>query len=136
MTSIVEKVKRRRSGSTGKQVKLNLVNINFWSAVKVGFTVQIALAIANIVGFFVLWLVLSNTGLFSSLNGVLNAVVGGNAGSNVQQQLSLPRTMSFAVALSAFNIVVGTILAGVGAAIFNVIAKIIGGVSVGFTNNQ
>ncbi|MFM7029592.1 MAG: DUF3566 domain-containing protein [Micrococcales bacterium] len=136
MTSIVEKVKRRRSGSTGKQVKLNLVNINFWSAVKVGFTVQIALAIANIVGFFVLWLVLSNTGLFSSLNGVLNAVVGGNAGSNVQQQLSLPRTMSFAVALSAFNIVVGTILAGVGAAIFNVIARIIGGVSVGFTNNQ
>jgi len=136
MTNIVEKVKRRRSGASAKQVKLNLVHINFWSAVKVGFTVQIALAIANIVGFFVLWLVLSKTGLFNSLTGVLNAVVGGNASSNVQQQLSLPRTMSFAVALSAFNIVVGTILTGVGAAIFNLISRIVGGVSVGFTNNQ
>ena len=136
MTNIVEKVKRRRSGASAKQVKLNLVHINFWSAVKVGFTVQIALSIANIVGFFVLWLVLSKTGLFNSLTGVLNAVVGGNASSNVQQQLSLPRTMSFAVALSAFNIVVGTILTGVGAAIFNLISRIVGGVSVGFTNNQ
>jgi hypothetical protein len=43
--------------------------------------------------------------------------------------------MSFAVALSVFNIVAGTLLSGVVAAIFNVIAKITGGVSVGFTNN-
>jgi hypothetical protein len=136
MTNIVEKVKRSRSTSTGKQVKLNLVHINFWSAIKVGFTIQIALAVATIVGFFILWLVANTTGLFSSLNSVLNAVVGGSAGSNVQAQLSLPRVMAFAVSLSAFNIVVGTLLMGVMAVIFNLIAKIVGGVGVAFTNNQ
>jgi uncharacterized membrane protein len=136
MTNVVETVKRRRSASNGKQVKLNLVHINFWSAIKVGFTIQIALAVATIVGFFILWLVASTTGLFSSLNSVLNAVVGGSAGSDVQAQLSLPRVMAFAVSLSAFNVVVGTLLMGVMAAIFNLIAKIVGGVGVAFTNNQ
>jgi hypothetical protein len=33
-------------------------------------------------------------------------------------------------------ILVGTILAGIWAAIFNIVARIIGGVSVGFTNNN
>jgi len=134
MSNIVDKVRKSRP-SSGKQVKLNLVQIEFWSAIKVGFVIQLALAVANIVGFFILWLVVSKTGLFSSLNGVLNAVVGGS-GSDVQSQLSLPRVMSFSVALSAFNIVIGTILAGVIALIFNVIAKIVGGVGVGFTNQQ
>jgi len=134
VSNIVDKVRKSRP-SSGKQVKLNLVHIEFWSAIKVGFTIQLALAIANIVGFFILWLVASKTGLFSSLGGVLNAVVGGSS-SSVATSLSLPRVMSFAVALSAFNIVVGTLLAGVLALIFNVIARIVGGVGVGFTNNQ
>ena len=134
MSNIINKVRASRPGS-GKQVKLNLVNIEFWSAVKVGFVIQLALAVANIVGFFVLWLVLNNTGLFGSLNGLLNGIVGGSS-VDVGNQLSLPRVMSFAVGLSAFNIVVGTLLAAVSALIFNVIARIVGGVGVGFTNNQ
>jgi Transmembrane domain of unknown function (DUF3566) len=134
MTNIAERVRRSRP-SSGKQVKLNLVHIEFWSAIKVGFTIQIALAVANIVGFFILWLVASKTGLFSSLGGVLNAVVGGSS-SSVASSLSLPRVMSFAVALSAFNIFVGTLLAGVIALIFNLIARLVGGIGVGFTNNQ
>jgi hypothetical protein len=134
VSNIINKVRASRPGS-GKQVKLNLVHIEFWSAVKVGFVIQLALAIANIVGFFVLWLVLNNTGLFGSLNGLLNGIVGGSS-VDVGNQLSLPRVMSFAVGLSAFNIVVGTLLAAVSALIFNVIARIVGGVGVGFTNNQ
>ena len=57
--SIAEKIRARRPKSGGKQVKLNLVQIDFWSAIKVGFVIQLALAVANIVGFFVLWLVLA-----------------------------------------------------------------------------
>ena len=132
--SIAEKIRSRRPKAGGKQVKLNLVQIDFWSAVKVGFVIQLALAVANIVGFFVLWLVLVNTGLFSGLNGLINGVIGGS-GEDIGASLSLPRVMSFAVALSVFNIVAGTLLSGVVAAIFNVIARITGGVSVGFTNN-
>jgi hypothetical protein len=43
--------------------------------------------------------------------------------------------MAIALSMALFTIVVGTILAGVWAAIFNIVARITGGVSVGFTNN-
>jgi hypothetical protein len=136
MTNIVDKVRARRGAGSGKQVKLSLMHIDFWSAIKVGFVLQLALAIANIVGFFILWLVLSKTGLFGNLNAMLSSVVGGSGGTSVESQLSLPRIMSFSVALSVFNIVAGTLLAGILALIFNVVARIVGGVGVGFTNNQ
>jgi ABC-type uncharacterized transport system permease subunit len=43
--------------------------------------------------------------------------------------------MSFATAVSLFNILVGTTLAALYAMIFNVIGKITGGVAVSFTRN-
>jgi hypothetical protein len=43
--------------------------------------------------------------------------------------------LSVSLSIAVFLIVVGTVLAGVWAAMFNIIARITGGVSVGFTNN-
>jgi hypothetical protein len=43
--------------------------------------------------------------------------------------------LSFATTLAFFNIVLGTLLTGVCALIFNVIGRITGGISIGFTNN-
>lgn len=120
-----------------KQVKLKLVHIDFWSAIKVGFLVTLAVGIATIVAFFAIWLVISSTGLFGSLSNLINSVVGGGGAEqvNVADTLSLPRVLSFAFTLAIFNVVLGTALTGVGAAIFNVIGRLTGGISVGFTNN-
>jgi hypothetical protein len=121
-----------------KQVKLKLVHIDFWSAVKAGLLVTVATAIATIVGFFLVWLLVSQTGLFGSLSTLVNSVVGGSTsgdGVDVAQTLSLPRVMSFAFTVGLFNIVLGTALVGISALIFNVIGRLTGGISVGFTNN-
>jgi hypothetical protein len=119
-----------------KQVKLKLVHIDFWSAVRNGFMVTLAGAIATIIGFTFLWVVLNTTGLFGSLNSLLNSVVGGSSGSSVdvQSSLSLPRMLSFAGAIAIFNIVLGTLLSGITALLFNLIARLSGGIRVGFTN--
>ena len=95
-----------------KQVKLKLVHIDFWSAVRVALLVTIATGIATIVGFILLWLVVSQTGLFGSLNSLVNSVIGGS-GSDIGAELSLPRVLSFATTLAFFNIVLGTLLTGV-----------------------
>jgi hypothetical protein len=50
-------------------------------------------------------------------------------------QISLPRVLGLGGGLAVFNVVSGTLLTLVGALIFNTIAKIVGGISVGFTNN-
>ncbi len=130
---------RRGSSSAGapaaKQVKLKLVHINFLSAVRMGLLITLALGIATIVGFIFLWIVVSFTGLGDSLNTLLATVGLTNAGAGVQETLTFARVFSAALLISVFNMIVGTILAGVWALIFNVIARFTGGLSVGFTNN-
>lgn len=130
--------KAKRNIPPVKQVKLKLVHIDFWSAIKAGLLVTVATGIATLVAFFLIWLLVSQTGLFGSLSTLVNSVVGGTSsaeGVDVAQSLSLPRVMSFAFTLSLFNIVLGTALVGIYTAIFNVIGRLTGGISIGFTNN-
>ena len=117
-----------------KRVQLRLVSIEVWSAARAGFFVTVALGVATIVGFFAMWLVVGQLGLFASLNTLLAGAFG-EGGIDVEQQLSLPRVMSFAFGVSVFNVIVGTALAALYAMIFNVIGKITGGIAVSFTNN-
>ena len=135
MSNFITK-KAKQALTPVKQVKLKLVHIDFWSAVRNGFMLTLAAAVATIVGFLFLWVVLNTTGLFGSLNSLLNSVIGGSSGNgvDVSQSLSLPRMLSFAGSIAIFNIILGTLLSGIGALLFNLIARLSGGIRVGFTN--
>lgn len=123
-----------RSGSNSKQVKLRLTHIDFWSAVRVGFVIQVALGIATFAGFLAIWLILGATGLIGSIGTLISGATGTDA-TAATSSINLPTLMGFAAVISIFNIIVGTILAGVGAVVFNIIAKLTGGLLVGFANN-
>jgi hypothetical protein len=118
-----------------KQVRLKLRSIDVWSAVKVGFLISIALGIATVVGAVLLWSVLNNSGIFSSVGDLLGSVLGDGSGFNLESQFSFSNVMSTAVTLSLLNIVLTTALSAVWAVIFNIISKLVGGVAVTFTNN-
>lgn len=118
-----------------KQVRLKLRTIDVWSAIKVGFFVSIALGIATVVGAFLIWLVLTNSGVFGSVSGLLSSVLGEASEVDLESDFSLSNVMSTASVLALLNIVLTTALAAVWAAIFNLISKIVGGVSLTFTNN-
>lgn len=118
-----------------KQVRLKLKQIEVWSAVKLGFFVSLALAIATIVGALLIWLVLASSGVFGSVTGLLSSVLGDGSGVNLESEFSLGNVMGTAVTLALLNVVLTTALAAVWAAIFNLISKIVGGVSLTFTNN-
>ncbi len=135
MSNFITK-KAKQALTPVKQVKLKLVHIDFWSAVRNGFMLTLAAAVATIVGFLFLWVVLNTTGLFGSLNSLLNSVIGGSSGNgvDVSQSLSLPRMLSFAGSIAIFNIILGTLLSGIGALLFNLIARLSGGIRVGFNN--
>ncbi len=117
------------------QVRLKLRSIDVWSAVKVGFLVSIALGIATLVGALLLWALLANSGIFSSLGGLLTSVLGEGSGFSLENEFSFGNVMSTALSLSLLNIVLTTALSAVWAVIFNLISKLVGGVSVTFTNN-
>lgn len=118
-----------------KQVRLKLKSIEVWSAVKLGFFVSLAAAIATIVGAFLIWLVLANSGVFGSVFGLLGSVLGDGSQVNLEAEFGLGNVMATAVTLALLNVVLTTALAAVWAAIFNMISKLVGGVSLTFTNN-
>ena len=130
MSNMINRLKKRDVPPV-KQVQLKLVRIDFWSAVRTGFTITVGLGIATIIGFLALWALVSFTPLFSSLNGLLSTVTG--AASNIT--VSLPQVLGVGFGLAVFNIVFGTLITGVLALVYNIIARITGGIKIGFTSN-
>lgn len=118
-----------------KQVRLKLRAIDVWSAVKVGFLISIASGIGIVVGAWLIWSVLANSGVFSAVGGLLGSVLGEETGFNLESEFSFGNVMSTALTLSLLNVVLSTALAAVWAVIFNLISKLVGGVSLTFTNN-
>ena len=130
MSNMINRLKKRDVPPV-KQVQLKLVRIDFWSAIRTGFTITVGLGIATIVGLIALWALVTFTPLFSSLNGLLTTVTG--TASNIT--VSLPQVLGVGFALAIFNIVFGTLMTGLLALVYNTIAKITGGIKIGFTSN-
>jgi hypothetical protein len=118
-----------------KQVRLKLRSIDVMSAVKVGFLVSIALAISTIVGAILLWAVLASSGVFSSVGGLLSSIFGEGSSFSLESEFSFANVVGTAATISLLNIVFATALSAIWAALFNIISRIVGGVSVTFTNN-
>ncbi|MDA8737309.1 MAG: DUF3566 domain-containing protein [Aquiluna sp.] len=118
-----------------KQIRLKLRVIDVWSATKVGFFVAIAAGIAIVVGAWLIWSVLANSGVFSAVGGLLSSVLGEANAFNLEDEFSFDNVMSTAVTLALLNLVITTALAAIYALIFNLISKLVGGISLTFTNN-
>jgi hypothetical protein len=130
MSNMINRLKKRDVPPV-KQVQLKLVRIDFWSAVRTGFTVTCGLGIAGVFAFIALWALVTFTPLFSSLSGLLTSITG----SSTNLSVSLPQVLGVSFGLAAFNIVFGTLLTGVLALVYNIIARITGGIKIGFTSN-
>lgn len=118
-----------------KQVRLKLRSIDVWSAVKVGFLISIASGIGIIIGAWLIWSVLANSGVFSSIGSLLGSILGENAAFDLEAEFSFDNVMSTALTLALLNVVLSTALAAVWAVIFNLVSKLVGGISLTFTNN-
>jgi hypothetical protein len=135
-SSVAEKLARKssRRPASAKQVRLKLVYIDFWSAVKLSFLAGICLAIIAIVGTFLVWTVLDRTGIFDQINGLFKDISGAG-GTDLKSVLGLGQVMGFSLVVGVLDIIVITALGAVFALLYNLSVKITGGLLVGFTNN-
>ena len=71
MSTVAEKLQRKSQRSAPvKQVRLKLVYIDFWSAVKLSFLVAICLSIALLITTLMIWVVLSSLGIINDLDAL------------------------------------------------------------------
>lgn len=133
MSTVADKLARKSSSKTSaKQVRLRLVYVDFWSAVKLSFLASVALAIVTIVATFLVFLVLQTTGMITRLDDLFKAF---DDNFTLSDYVNLPQVMAFAAIVAILNLVVLTVLGAVVAGIYNLMVKVTGGLLVGFTSN-
>ena len=122
-------------GPEAKQVRLKLVYVDFMSALKMSFLLGLAQFIVVVVGTLLLYLVFVQTGIFETANSVAGEVLGSNS-FDINSIASIGKTVGAAAAVGLVNLIVITVMGAICAILYNAAAKITGGLSVGFTNQQ
>lgn len=134
MSTVADKLAKKSTHKTSaKQVRLRLVYIDFWSAVKLSFLAAVALAIVTVVSFLLVYLVVQTTGLITKFDEFFQSLSDG--GVSITTYIGFPQVMAFAAVVAILNLIVVTVLGAVVAGIYNVAVKITGGLLVGFTSN-
>ena len=133
MSSVAERLQRKTTKSpSAKQVRLKLVYIDFWSALKLSFLISLCLGIALVVATFLVWVILNSTSVFAQLDAMLRDIIGQNF--SLSETIGLPQVMMFTLIVALLNVVTGTVLGAVAAMLYNLSVRITGGLLVGFTN--
>ncbi|KIC57971.1 DUF3566 domain-containing protein [Microbacterium hominis] len=133
MSTVADKLAKKSSSKTSaKQVRLRLVYVDFWSAVKLSFLAAVAVAIVTVVASFLIYTVLSTTGLIGKLDDLFKAFDDNFTLSDV---INLAQVMAFSSVVAILNLIVITVLGAVVAGIYNLMVKVTGGLLVGFTSN-
>jgi hypothetical protein len=136
---LANKVPRQRgpkmvNGQEVKQVRLKLVYVDYVSAMKLSFLLGLAQLIIVVLGTFLIYIVFVQTGLFSTANNVAGEVLGKNV-FDINSILSMGRAVGTGLAIGVVNLIVITVLGALAALLYNMAARVVGGLSVGFTNN-
>lgn len=135
MTSVADKLAKKSERRTAKkQVRLRLVHIDFWSVVKLALLLAIAIGIAMVVAAVLIWVVVQQTGVIDSVDGLLNDVTG-SSGVTVDSFVNFNGVLMFSLICAGLQIIVTTALAAIAAFLYNLSVRVTGGLVFGFTNS-
>ncbi|MBH0007987.1 DUF3566 domain-containing protein [Salinibacterium sp. UTAS2018] len=136
MSSVAEKLQRKSQRQTSvKQVRLKLVYIDFWSAVKFSFLVAISLGVVFVVATMLVWIVLNSTGIFGDIDNIFRDILSKEADFRITSSFGFGQVALFSIVIALLNTLVGTALGAIASMLYNFSVRLTGGILVGFTNN-
>jgi transmembrane protein DUF3566 len=129
--------KRKRQGAvrrSRRQAQLTLARVEPWSVMKFSFVTSVVAFIILFVAVAVLYWTLSSLGVFTSLEHNVSTLTGskGVKGTNISGWFSASKVLGYTGMLGALNIILITAMSTIGAVIYNLIARTIGGIEVTF----
>jgi hypothetical protein len=116
-------------------VRLTVARLNPWSVLKLSFLLSVALGVALVVAVAVLWSVLEGMGVFADVDSVIREVVGSESSFDLMQVLGLSRVLSLAVVVAVVDVVLLTVMATLGAVLYNICGALVGGVRLTLTDD-
>ena len=121
---------KKKSVPRARRMKLSLTQIDPWSVTKVSFMLLIAVALIQVIAVVFLYYVLQAVGVFDSLTSNVSSAGLNTKGFDIASFISLGRVLSIFTIVSVFEIVVGTVLAAIGAFLYNIVSSLVGGIHV------
>ena len=134
MSTVADKLaKKSSSKASAKQVRLRLVYVDFWSAVKLSFLAAVAISIATLVAYLLVFAIVQTTGIIDQVDEFFTSFSDG--GVSIRAFVGFPQVLAFSSVVAILNLVVVTVMGAVVAGVYNLAVKVTGGLLVGFTSN-
>ena len=109
-------------------MKLSLTKIDPWSVTKVTFLLSIAGALIQVVAIAFLWALLNSIGLFDNITQIVSSTGLDSGGIDIASLFGIGKVLSITTIFSIFEIVLITVLATIGAFLYNIVSALVGGV--------
>jgi Transmembrane domain of unknown function (DUF3566) len=122
----------KASKRSARQAHLTVARVEPWSVMKFSFVVSLVAFVILFVAVSVIYGTLSALGVFTSLQHVVQSVTSSqdSSGVNAAKWFTASRILSYTALLGALNIVLITAMATIGAVVYNLTSRLIGGVEV------
>jgi hypothetical protein len=117
---------------SARQAHLTVARVEPWSVMKFSFVVSLVAFVILFVAVSVLFGTLSALGVFTSLQHVVQSVTSSqdSTGVNASKWFTASRVLGYTALLGSINIVLITAISTIGAVIYNLTSRLIGGVEV------
>ena len=113
-----------------RRARLVVQKVDTWSVAKLIFLLSIALGIVTVVASVILWLFLQASGAFAGVNQLISSLGTGSTTVDISQMISLGQVALVTTIFAVVNTVVFTLLGMIGAILYNLAAKLVGGVTL------
>jgi len=120
------------SKRSSRQAHLTIARVEPWSVMKFSFVVSLVAFVILFVAVSVIYGTLSALGVFTSLQHVVQSVTSSqdSNGVNAAKWFTASRILSYTALLGALNVVLITAMSTIGAVVYNLTSRLIGGVEV------
>ena len=113
-----------------RRARLVVQKVDTWSVAKLIFMLSIALGIVTVVASVILWLFLQASGAFTGVNQLISSLGTGSTTVDISQMISLGQVALVTTIFAVVNTVVFTLLGMIAAILYNLAAKLVGGVTL------
>ena len=113
-----------------RRARLVVQKVDTWSVAKLIFLLSIALGIVTVVASVILWLFLQASGAFTGVNQLISSLGTGSTTVDISQMISLGQVALVTTIFAVVNTVVFTLLGMIAAILYNLAAKLVGGLTL------
>jgi hypothetical protein len=117
-----------------RKARLVIKHIDPWTVMKLSFVVSVVMLAVCVVAVAIVYGVLGKMGVWTQINTLVDEVSPTTTSSALHSPVSAGRVVGVAAVIGAINVVLLTALSTLGAAIYNLISDLVGGIEVTLTD--